>query len=155
MSEHNTHDFVGHEETDAEVGPLVRFAIFLTVVTLATAVLTVGLYKFLDARERAEKAPRYPLTEGVVRPLPPAPRLQTYPFDDVKVLRREEARLLNHYAWVDKNAGTVRIPVDRAIELLAARGLPHRPPSPSASAGPSAPAEAAPAVPPPAHAPAH
>ena len=34
MTEHNTHDFVGHEETDAEVGPLVRFAIFLTLLTL-------------------------------------------------------------------------------------------------------------------------
>ena len=37
MSEHNTHDDVGHEETDAEVGPLVRFAIFLTLVTLVCA----------------------------------------------------------------------------------------------------------------------
>ena len=62
MSEHNTHDAVGHEETDAEVGPLVRFAIFLTLVTLVCAALTAGFYKYLDAREEAEKAPRYPLT---------------------------------------------------------------------------------------------
>ena len=155
MSEHNTHDFVGHEETDAEVGPLVRFAIFLTLITLACAALTAGFYKYLDAREQAEKAPRYPLTAGVERPLPLPPRLQNYPFDDVKGLRREEAKLLEHYQWVDKNAGTVRIPVERAIEILAAKGLPHRPPSPSATAGPSAPAVATPAVPPAAHAPAH
>jgi len=147
MSDH-TPDFVGHEETDAEIGPLVRFAIFLTVLTLGTAALTVGFYKYLDARERAEKAPRYPLTVGVERPLPPAPRLQTYPFDDVKDLRREEARLLEHYQWVDKNAGTVRIPVDRAIELLAAKGLPHRAApaaAPAPAAGPAAPQAPAPA----------
>jgi hypothetical protein len=129
MSQHNTHDIPGHEESDAEIGPLLRFAIFLTALTLVAAGLTVGFYNYLDARERAEKAPRYPMTAGVARPLPPAPRLQAYPFDDVKELRREEAKLLEHYAWIDKNAGTVRIPVSRAIELLSEKGLPHRPPS--------------------------
>jgi hypothetical protein len=149
MSKHNTHDVVGHEETDADIAPLVKFAIFLTVVTLGTAALTAGFYKYLDSRERAEKATRYPLAQGVERPLPPAPRLQTYPFDDVKGLRRDEARLLEHYSWIDKNAGTVRIPVSRAIELLAAKGLPHRA---AVAEAPTAVAPApAPAVPPPAH----
>ncbi len=46
MSEHNTHDVVGHEETDADIGPLVQFAIFLTVLTLVTAALTAGFYKY-------------------------------------------------------------------------------------------------------------
>ena len=64
MTEHNTHDSVGHEETDAEIGPLMRFAIFLTLVVLVTAALTVGFYKYLDAREQVEKAPRYPLAAG-------------------------------------------------------------------------------------------
>ena len=151
MRVHNTHDHVGHEETDAEVGPLVRFAIFLTLVTLTCAALTGGFYKYLEGREQAEKAPRYPLTVGVERALPPTPRLQTYPFDDVKGLRREEAKLLEHYQWVDKNAGTVRIPVERAIEILAEKGLPHR--AQTAAAPEAAPAAAPPA--PAAHAPAH
>ena len=149
MSEHSTHhDPGGHEETDAEIGPLVRFAIFLAVFTAVTAALTVGFYNYLDSRERAEKAPRYPLAQGA-RPLPPPPRLQTYPFDDVKGLQREEAKLLERYAWLDKNAGTVRIPVSRAIELLAERGLPHR----AEPVAPVAPAAEAPA--PPAPAPGH
>jgi hypothetical protein len=128
MSEHGTHDesYVGHETTDAEVAPLVRFAVFLAVITITVAGLTVGVYAFLDTREERVKAPRYPLAEGVDRPPPPAPRLQTYPFDDIKALRKEEAQLIDHYGWVDKNAGTVRIPVTRAMDLLAERGLPHR-----------------------------
>jgi hypothetical protein len=128
MSNHATHDdgFVGHEETDADIGPLIRFAIFLTVFTLVAAAITVGFYRFLDSREQAANAPRYPMTVGVERPRPPAPRLQTYPFDDVKAFRKQEAELLEHYTWVDKNAGTVRIPVSRAMELLAERGLPYR-----------------------------
>ena len=75
---------MGHEETDADIGPLVKFAIFLTVFTLVTAALTAGFYKYLDSREQAEKRPRFPLAQGVERPLPPTPRLQTYPFDDLK-----------------------------------------------------------------------
>ena len=142
MSEHNTYNGVGHEETDADIGPLVKFAIFLTVLTLVTAVLTAGFYKYLDSREQAEKRPRFPLAQGVERPLPPPPRLQTYPFDDLKGFRSDEARLLEHYSWIDKNAGTVRIPVSRAIELLAEKGLPHRaapPPTHDPVAAPVAP----------------
>ena len=130
MSEHDNPpvpaEIAGHETSDAEIGPLVRFAIFLAVLTTVVSALTVGFYNYLDAREAREKAPQYPLAAGRERPLPPAPRLQTYPFDMVKGLRRDESRLLDHYAWLDRNAGTVRIPVNRAMELLAQRGLPHR-----------------------------
>jgi hypothetical protein len=34
---------------------------------------------------------------------------------------------LNEYGWVDRNAGTVHIPIDQAKELLLQRGLPSRP----------------------------
>lgn len=117
---------VGHETTDAEVGLVVKFAIFLTVVSLIVAVLMVGFHKYLDAREQAAKAPRHPMAAGQVRPLPPPPRLQSSPFTDLTEFRQEENRLLNRYGWVDRNAGIVRIPVERAIEVLAERGLPHR-----------------------------
>ena len=141
MSEHSTHDaeILGHEESDAEIAPLVRFAIFLAVFTSIVAALTVGFYNYLDRREQAAKSPRYPMAVGVDRPQPPAPRLQTYPFDDVKALRREEAKLLEHYQWVDRNAGSVRIPIDRAMDLIAERGLPHRAAPPAEQPGATAP----------------
>ena len=101
---------LGYETTAADAGPVVRFAIFLLVLTLAIAGLVVGFYKYLDARERAAKAPRYPMAEMVERPLPPRPRLQTYPFTDITTMRADERKLLDEYA----------------IEVLAERGLPHR-----------------------------
>jgi hypothetical protein len=125
MSERHA-DFVGHETTDAEIGPLVRFAVFLAATVIVSALVVIGLYKYLDEREQAEKAGRHPLAAGVVRPLPPPPRLQTYPFDDIKELRKAENKVLDHYAWVDQNAGVVRIPIERAIDLLAEKGLPYR-----------------------------
>ena len=132
---------VGHETSDAEVGPLLRFAVFLAVVVGVTAVVTIGFYNYLDARENALTARHYPRAAGRARPLPPAPRLQTYPFQDVKQFRSEERRLLDQYGWIDRTAGTVRIPVDRAIEVLAEKGLPHR------TEAPAQPAEPAPTAP--------
>ena len=59
---------------------------------------------------------------GPVKPrLPPEPRLQAHPIKDLEELRKAETELLTTYGWVDKSAGTVRIPVARAIELLAQR----------------------------------
>ena len=39
----------------------------------------------------------------------------------------QEEQTLHSYGWVDQPAGVVRIPIDRAMELLAQRGLPTRP----------------------------
>jgi len=98
----------------------------LAVVTVSVAAIVVVFYNYLESREAREKPARYPMAAGSARPLPPPPRLQTYPFQDVKELRQEEGRLLHTYEWVDKNTGTVRIPIERAIEVLAERGLPYR-----------------------------
>jgi hypothetical protein len=39
----------------------------------------------------------------------------------------QEDATLNSYAWVDRAAGIVRIPIDQAMDLVAASGLPVRP----------------------------
>jgi hypothetical protein len=56
---------------------------------------------------------------------PPAPRLENDPAADLARLRREEDDKLSSYGWIDREQGVVRIPVDRAIEILAERGLPE------------------------------
>ena len=116
----------GHELSDASAAPILRFLAFLTVLTLVTMGIIVLFYNFLERREAAAKTALYPLAVGQARPLPPPPRLQTYPFRDLRDLRREEDRLLTTYEWVDKNAGTVRLPIARAMEVVAAQGLPYR-----------------------------
>jgi len=55
----------------------------------------------------------------------PTPRLQG---DDgnqeTADLHAREDLLLDNYSWVDRSKGTVRIPIERAMELIAQRGLP-------------------------------
>jgi hypothetical protein len=52
------------------------------------------------------------------------PRLQTNPRGDLQALRAHEEQLLNSYGWVDQGAGVVHVPIDRAMQLIAQRGLP-------------------------------
>jgi hypothetical protein len=124
---------IQHELSDANASPIIKFAIFLIAVVVVVAGLMVVFFNFMEAREAREKTVRYPLAAGVARPLPPVPRLQTYPFGDVKELRQQQDRYIEQYEWVDKDSGIVRIPVERAMEVLAERGLPHREPPPPAS----------------------
>ncbi|HTV78401.1 MAG TPA: hypothetical protein VMF03_09090 [Steroidobacteraceae bacterium] len=58
----------------------------------------------------------------------PSPRLQMDNGDqDLANLHEREDLLLDHYSWVDRSKGTVRIPIERAMELIAQRGLPVAP----------------------------
>jgi hypothetical protein len=57
----------------------------------------------------------------------PTPQAQATPDETLKVLRATEEAMLTTYGWVDRANGVVRIPIDRAIDLLLQRGLPTRP----------------------------
>jgi hypothetical protein len=55
----------------------------------------------------------------------PTPRLETDDGNqDLANLHDREDLLLDHYSWIDRSQGKVRIPIDRAMELIAQRGLP-------------------------------
>ena len=71
--------------------------------------------------------PLYPLAAEQGVRVPPEPRLQINPRQDLKDLRAAEDEILHGYGWVDRNAGIVRIPIDDAMRLTLERGLPSRP----------------------------
>jgi len=61
----------------------------------------------------------------------PSPRGDTYEQkrakareEKLKAVREEDSKALTTYAWIDKNKGTARIPIERAMELTVQRGLP-------------------------------
>lgn len=77
---------------------------------------------------------------------PPAPRLELDPSFELERLREREERLLEEWGWADQEAGRVRIPIERAIELAAAGELPGMPASAPVTAGTDEPADEAGAV---------
>ncbi len=58
--------------------------------------------------------------------MPPPPRLQVHPAQDLKAYRAEEDAILGSYGWTDKSAGIVRMPIERAMELSLQHGFPVR-----------------------------
>jgi hypothetical protein len=112
---------LGHEHTDVSVRPIVVAGIGLAIVLLVVAALMLGLYDVFAAREARLSPPANPLAAAEGPRLPPQPRLQVHPVKDLRELRAAENKILDHYGWVDQQAGVVRIPIGRAIDLLAAR----------------------------------
>ncbi len=112
---------IGHETTDVNVWAVGKFAIGLVIVCVVSIALLFGLLKFFQSREETSVANTVEPTK-----LFPEPQLQKTPIADLKAIRAQEDKLLNGYAWVDQPKGVVRIPVERAIEVLAKRGLPSR-----------------------------
>jgi hypothetical protein len=96
-----------------------------------------GLYGFLDRREKASQPTVSPLlsnvpedTRHVAPGYPqtafPDPKLEEDERTQLNGIRTAEENALYSYGWVDQQAGTVRIPIDRAMDLLVQRGLPVR-----------------------------
>jgi hypothetical protein len=117
----NKHPHIGHETTDVNAWAIGKFAIGLVIVCVVSIALLFGLLKFFQSRQETSVANTVEPTK-----LFPQPQLQKTPIPDLKAIRAEEDKLLNGYAWVDQPKGVVRIPVERAIEVLAQRGLPTR-----------------------------
>jgi hypothetical protein len=114
-----------HETSDANVRGVFAFAIGLTVAIVFIGFGVWGLFQYFAAREARATPRNYPLAVEGSR-LPPEPRLQTNPRQDLSDLRAREEQQLTSYGWIDKNAGIVRIPIDRAMQLTVERGLPTR-----------------------------
>jgi hypothetical protein len=120
-----------HEKSDASTQPLFRFVAGLAVFVAAAMVVMVMLYSYFGEREAALDTPLSPLAKQAL-PVVAGPQLQPNPALELSDLRRQEDAQLNGYGWVDQPTGLVRIPVERAIELMAERGLPARSAPPAA-----------------------
>jgi hypothetical protein len=116
----------GHEHRDVVYRPVVVALAGLVVLLVAAVLLMRLLLVYLAAYEARTSPPANPLAKSFGREQPPAPRLQADPLRDLLALRAEEDAVLGSYGWVDRDTGVVHIPIGRAIELLAQRGLPAR-----------------------------
>ncbi|MGD0546933.1 MAG: hypothetical protein ABR991_03805 [Terracidiphilus sp.] len=138
----------GYEQSDARVSGIVIFLVVLSIMAAVIGGIAYGMGKFLNARMTKEDGPVNRWAQPVdVRPLGnmasnpemrkkvaestqnfPLPRVQTDDGNqDVADLHLREDLLLENYSWADQSQGKVRIPIERAMELIAQRGLPVAP----------------------------
>jgi hypothetical protein len=133
------------ERQDLRPSGILYFLLGLGLATLLCILGIRGLYAFLDQREKALQPAVNPLVTNVpadTRKVPgypdkksedkymekafPAPRLENDESENVNKDRLSEEKTLYSYGWVDEKAGTVHIPIERAMDLLVQRGLPVR-----------------------------
>ena len=108
----------GHEPHDVATRPVLLAAAALAVVLLLVSGGQLVLLRYYERRATEAEAPAAPLAEART---PPEPRLLPDPRAALLELRAEEDALLHGYGWVNRDAGIVRIPIERAIDVLAAR----------------------------------
>jgi hypothetical protein len=135
---------VGFEQSDVKMTGILVFLVSLGMLVAVAAVLCYGVGKVINAHLNHEDGPNTKWTQAVnIRQLGnmpsspemqnkvaeltqqfPTPRVQT---DDgnqaVADLHAREDLLLDNYTWVDADHTRVRIPIERAMELLAKQGL--------------------------------
>jgi hypothetical protein len=122
---------VSHEHSDVNVRAILGFGLILLI---AAVVVHLGLYWLLQlySDRSAERAPSVSAMPSEDQ-TPPPPRLQVSPPTELAKMRAAEEKELQSYGWVDKETKIVRIPIDRAMELIAEKGLPARKQSPPSS----------------------
>jgi hypothetical protein len=108
-------------------GGIGWFVVVLVITTAFCQVLMWGMFRLMENRADAADAaaPRSALAVPVgTLPAPPNLLLdEPASLADYQV--SEELRMTT-YGWFDQNTGQVRIPIERAKELLLERGLPVR-----------------------------
>jgi hypothetical protein len=104
----------GYERSDASPRLLASLAGGTAAFLVLTPFILSLCYPAAAHREHA--VGRIPDT--------PPPRLQIDPAQDLARLRHNEREQLSNYGWVDRNANTVHLPVERAMSLTVERGLP-------------------------------
>lgn len=114
---------LGYEASDTRPATLVVWGVLLVSVTVLAALAAWAVFELFAAQAARKDVQPSPLAASDT---PPEPRLVVNEPADLKTVREEEQRVLDGYAWIDKQKGVVRIPVERAMDLVAMEGLPTR-----------------------------
>ena len=142
-----------HEASDVNVRAIAGFGAFLVVSGILVNLLLYGMLLGLE-KYGAERDPEpNPMVQEAIAKHPPkymsmpetkpadvqkremmrleetfpTPRLQVNEYGEYDLYKKAQIEQLSEYRWINKDAGTVRIPIQRAMEILAERGLPKAP----------------------------
>ena len=97
----------GYETRDVNISGLLRFAVGLIVALVVIQFAMLGFQRVFLAEQ----------------PRPILEQAQSNIYQQLRNLHRDEEAALSSYGWVDRKAGVVRIPIDRAIDLVAEKGV--------------------------------
>ena len=150
----------GFEREDLGTRPIFGFLVSLVVTGVLVYYVLWGMFHFMDAYDRKHQHTKSPMVQAEpdtresngqktaekIKQEFPEPQLERDERTEINDFRYQQDETLSSYGWVDQNGGIVRIPIDRAMQLIAQRGLPTAPQA-SAPAAAASTAQQAPANP--------
>ncbi len=128
------HHGVAVEPDRISLRVVIGMAAALTLMAVVAAALMILYFKILD-RRAAKRDAGVVAEAGLERrepALPPSPRLQVRAVRHWTDFQTAERERLGSYGWMDRSTGAVHIPIERAIELIAERGVGPLPQAPVA-----------------------
>jgi hypothetical protein len=123
---HEDRPDTGYETTDADAKPIAYAFAGLAVLIVVVFVAVWGFFVYMDRRTYETEARAGQIPEPDFRV--PEPRLQSTPEHDLKRMLQHEQSMKESYGWVNEASGIVRIPIERAMDIVAEKGLPNLPP---------------------------
>ena len=127
LNQEDEEEFEGHVPAEQEASLLNLRTLLIAISGLIGMIVFIQLVAgVIFVYFRGTGLPGLPglPTARVTQPPPPGPGLQVAPAEDLLRIRATEQARLEEYVWVDRDAGLVRIPIERAMEIVAERGLP-------------------------------
>jgi len=114
-----------HEDTDLDIrGVLVNTAVLVALCGVTFWVISLVMGHF-QAEEKALDEDRLSIRFSKDQP-PPEPVLQAQPDRETHEIVAEAKARLDSYGWNDAGKKSAHIPIERAISILAEKGLPER-----------------------------
>jgi hypothetical protein len=110
---------IGHETKEVSVPFVFASLTALIIGAFLAALLAIGIFQFFKATYKPDQTAR-----ESVQQIPPQPRVEEHPAEQLQSIRSREEHILSSYALIDKDQGIVRVPIDKAIDMLAEKGLP-------------------------------
>ena len=118
----------GYERSDMRPGIVLAGALGLVVVLGIVLLVVTAFEAGLTGLGPSISRPGDLIggLQAAPEPTPPAPELEAQPGQTFPSYAAAEQQKLSTYRWVDRQAGIVAMPIDRAMDLVAQQGLPSR-----------------------------
>jgi hypothetical protein len=110
-------------DREVDVRSVIWTGLALVAVALVVHLLIWWLLRGFSSYDQKRDVRLTPIEVQSPQPPPPEPRLQEDPEGDMDKMRRQEDALIDHAGWVNRQQGAVRVPLDVAIDVIAARGV--------------------------------
>jgi hypothetical protein len=121
---------VAFESSDIDTRTILAYLFYLAISVAAAFLVSVYVFRFTTTLAVDSRTPPPPVRQGVAPTMPPEPRLQGVPGHtsdpqlDLRDKREADEAANETYGWINQQAGIAQIPVDEAMKIIVAKGLP-------------------------------